>query len=128
LNLRKIFTTQNLVVNFLEIMVQFADGAGSCGYLPAELDYHYRSLVVSSMLLVCILGFSIGPPMVSWLFHATNYNRISWCRHCTVNLITLDLYNFKAKSIINPSRRNFKLPIYSVRLPKILAIWNRYTV
>jgi len=36
LNLREIFTTQTLAVDFLEIVVQFIDGAGSCDYLPAE--------------------------------------------------------------------------------------------
>jgi len=45
LNLREIFT-QNLEIDFLEIVIQFIDGAGSCDYLPAELDYHYRSIVV----------------------------------------------------------------------------------
>lgn len=59
---RGILNTQYLAVDSPEIVVQFTDGTGSCGSLPADLPLEEHR---GPTLLVCILGFSIGPPMVS---------------------------------------------------------------
>lgn len=56
------FSTQYLAADSPEIVAQFTDGAGSCGSPLANppLEEHR-----GSTSLVCILGFSIDPPMVS---------------------------------------------------------------